>query len=162
MLRDADRLRAVFAWSLGNLALSNWGDLGRALPYALAGIGLLSLLARGLDALQLGEDTARTLGVNARWLRIGVVVGASLATAAAVAFVGIIGFVGLVAPHVMRRLGTPGHRVLIPASALGGGALLVLADLGARTLVRPAELPVGVITTLIGGPFFIWVLRRQS
>jgi cobalamin transport system permease protein len=94
-------------------------------------------------------------------VRAGVIVGASLATAAAVAFVGVIGFVGLVAPHVMRRLGTPGHRTLLPASALAGGALLVLADLGARTLVRPAELPVGVVTTFLGGPFFLWLLRRQ-
>jgi iron complex transport system permease protein len=162
MLRDADRLRAAFSWNLGNLAASSWFDLGHALPYAACGVGLLCALARGLDALSLGEDTARTLGVSARAVRGGVIVGASLATAAAVAFVGIIGFVGLVAPHVMRRLGTPSHRVLLPASAFGGGALLVLADLGARTLVRPAELPVGVVTTLVGGPFFLWLLRRQS
>lgn len=162
MLRDADRLRAVFSWTLGNLAIANWTDLGRALPYAAAGMGLLYGLARGLDALALGEDTARTLGVNARALRAGVIVGASLATAAAVSFVGAIGFVGLVAPHVMRRLGTPGHRVLLPASALGGAALMVLADLGARTVIRPAELPVGIITTLAGGPFFLWLLRREA
>lgn len=162
MLRDADRLRAVFSWTLGNLALASWIDLGQALPYAAIGMGLLYALARGLDALQLGEDTATTLGVSARALRIGVIVGASLATAAAVAFVGMIGFVGLVAPHAMRRLGTPAHRVLLPASALCGAALLVLADLGARTLVRPAELPVGVVTTLAGGPFFLWLLWRES
>jgi iron complex transport system permease protein len=162
MLRDADRLRAVFSWTLGNLALASWADLGRALPYAATGMALLYALSRGLDALQLGDDTARTLGVSARALRIGVIIGASLATAAAVAFVGMIGFVGLVAPHVMRRLGTPAHRVLLPASALAGAALLVLADLGARTLIRPAELPVGVVTTLVGGPFFLWLLRRES
>ncbi len=162
MLRDADRLRAVFSWTLGNLSLANWGDLGRACPYAAVAMGLLFALGRGLDALALGEDTARTLGVNARALRVGVIVGASLAAAAAVAFVGAIGFVGLVAPHVMRRLGTPAHRVLLPASALAGAALLVLADLGARTIIRPAELPVGVVTTLAGGPFFLWLLRRES
>jgi iron complex transport system permease protein len=162
MLRDADRLRAVFSWTLGNLALSSWADLRGALPYEIIGMGMLYALARGLDALQLGEDTARTLGVGARSLRISVIVGASLATAGAVAFVGIIGFVGLVAPHIMRRMGTPGHRVLLPASALGGAVLLVLADLGARTIIRPAELPVGVITTLVGGPFFLWLLRRES
>jgi len=114
------------------------------------------------EACRLGDDTARTLGVDERKVRVGVVVGASLATAAAVAFVGIIGFVGLVAPHIMRRLGTPGHRVLLPASALGGATLLVLADFGARTLIRPAELPVGVVTTLVGGPFFLWLLRRET
>jgi iron complex transport system permease protein len=162
MLRDADRLRAVLAWTLGNLSLSSWADLGRASPYAALGMTLLYALARGLDALQLGDDTARTLGTNPRTIRLGVIVGASLATAAAVAFVGIIGFVGLVAPHIMRRLGTPHHRVLLPASALGGASLLVLADLGARTLIRPAELPVGIVTTLVGGPFFLWLLRRES
>jgi iron complex transport system permease protein len=162
MLRDADHIRAAFSFTLGNLSLASWGDLGRALPYTAAGMVLLYALARGLDALALGEDTARTLGVNVRALRGGVIVGASLATAGAVAFVGAIGFVGLVAPHVMRRLGTPGHRVLLPASALGGAAFLVLADLGARTVIRPAELPVGIVTTLAGGPFFLWLLRRES
>lgn len=162
MLRDADRLRAVFSWTVGNLALASWADLARALPYAVGGGALLYAFARGLDALQLGEETARTLGINARAVKIGVIAGASLATASAVAFVGIIGFVGLVAPHAMRRLGTPQHRVLLPASALAGAALLVFADLGARTLVRPGELPVGVLTTLVGGPFFLWQLRRDS
>lgn len=160
MLRDADRLRAVVSWTLGNLAVANWQNLGSALPYALIGFIVLFAAARGLDALQLGEDTARTLGVDLARLRIAVILGTSIATAAAVAYVGIIGFVGLVAPHVMRRLGVPGHRVLLPASALGGALLLVLADLGARTWIRPAELPVGVVTTLIGGPFFLWLLRK--
>jgi cobalamin transport system permease protein len=162
LLRDADRLRAAFSFTMGNFALSSWGDLGRALPYAATGMGVLYALARGLDALALGEDSARTLGVSVRAVRVGVIVGASLATGAAVAFVGIVGFVGLVAPHVMRRLGTPTHRVLLPASALGGAALLVFADLGARTLIRPAELPVGIVTTLAGGPFFLWLLRRDA
>jgi len=162
MLRDADRLRAVFSWTLGNLASASWADVGHALPYAAIGCAILIALARGLDALQLGDDTAQTIGVDARVVRIGVIAGASLTTAAAVSFVGIIGFVGLVAPHVMRKLGTPGHRVLLPGSALGGAVLLVLADLGARMVVRPAELPVGVVTTILGGPFFFWILRRDA
>jgi iron complex transport system permease protein len=119
-------------------------------------------MARALDAIQLGEDTARTLTPRLGWLRLGVIAAGSLAAAAAVAFVGVIGFVGLVAPHVMRRLGTPDHRTLLPASALAGAALLVLADLAARTVHRPNELPVGVVTTLLGGPFFLWLLRRSS
>ncbi len=161
MLRGADRLRAVFAWTLGNLASASWANLGRALPYAGCGLLLLFALARGLDALQLGEDTARTLGVSPARLRLGVIFGASLATAACVSFAGVIGFVGLVAPHIMRRLGGPGHRVLLPASCLAGAALLVLADFGGRMLVRPAELPVGIVTTLLGGPVFLWLLRQQ-
>jgi iron complex transport system permease protein len=162
MLRDADRLRAVFSFTMGNLALASWVDLGRVAPYAALGMAVLCALGRGLDALALGEDTARTLGVRAGALRVGVIVGASLATAAAVSFVGIIGFVGLVAPHVMRRLGSPRHRVLLPASALGGAVLLVLADLGGRTVARPAEVPIGVVTTLVGGPFLLWILKRES
>jgi iron complex transport system permease protein len=162
LLIDADRMRAVFSWSLGNLSLSSWTDVGRAAPYAFAGMALLFVLARGLDAMALGDDTARTLGVDTGRLRAGVIVGASLATAATVAYVGVIMFVGLVAPHVMRRLGPPGHRVLLPASALAGATLLVVADLGARTIIRPSELPVGIVTTLAGGPFFLWLLRRES
>jgi iron complex transport system permease protein len=162
LLLDADRLRAIVSWTLGNLSLANWTDIGRASPYAIAGMALLYALGRGLDAMALGEETARTLGVDTRWLRIGVIAGASLATAATVAYVGAIGFIGLVAPHVMRRLGPPGHRILLPASALAGAALLVLADLGARTIIRPGELPVGIVTTLAGGPFFLWLLRRES
>jgi len=161
MLRDADRLRAVFAWTLGYLASASWANLGRALPFAASGLLLLFALARGLDALQLGEDTARTLGISPPRLRLGVILGASLATAACVSFAGVIGFVGLVAPHVMRRLGGPGHRVLLPASCLAGAALLVLADFGGRILVRPAELPVGIVTTLLGGPVFLWLLRQR-
>jgi len=162
MLRDADRLRAVFSWTLGNLSLSSWRDVERVLPYASVGFAGMYALARGLDALQLGEDTARTLGVRPRRVRSGVILAASLSTAAAVSFVGVIGFVGLSAPHIMRRLGVLGHRGLLPAAAVGGALLLVLADLGARVLVRPAELPVGIVTTLIGGPFFLWLLRRQQ
>jgi iron complex transport system permease protein len=162
MMRDADRLRAAFSWALGNLAVASWVSIARVAPYA--GLGMLSLyaLARGLDALQLGEDTARTLGVDVRRVRVGVILGASLATAAAVSFVGIVGFVGLAAPHIVRRFGAVAHRALLPASALAGSILLVLSDLGARVLIRPAELPVGIVTTVLGGPFFLWVLRRQA
>jgi iron complex transport system permease protein len=161
MLRNADRMRAVLAWTLGSFSWSRWSDVRAVTPYAALGLGTLFVLARGLDALQLGEDTARTLTPRLGWVRIGVIAAASLAAAAAVAFVGVIGFVGLLAPHLMRRLGTPDHRTLLPASALAGAALLVLADLVARTVERPTELPVGVVTTLLGGPFFLWLLRRR-
>ncbi len=161
MLRDADRLRAVISWSLGSLTLSGWHEITHVIPYALVGVASLLLLSRALDALQLGEDTARTLGIQLEWIKFSVIAASSLATAAAVSYVGIIGFVGLLAPHVMRLIAGPIHRVLIPASALAGATLLVLADLGARTLTRPQELPVGVVTTLIGGPFFLWLLRRR-
>jgi iron complex transport system permease protein len=162
LLRDADRIRAVFAWTLGNLSFADWQGLGTVAPYAVVGVAMLWFLGRELDALQLGDDTARSLGVRVRRVQLGVIAGASLATAASVAFVGCVGFVGLVAPHAMRRLGTPLHRTLLITSSLGGATLLVLSDLLARTLTRPAELPVGVVTTLLGGPFFLWLLRRDS
>ena len=162
MLRDADRIRAVFSWTLGNLSFAGWSGLSKTTPYAALGFVVLFAFARPLDALQLGDDTAHTLGIRVKRVRFGVIAGASLATAAAVAFVGHIGFVGLVAPHVMRRLATPDHRSLLVTSALMGAVLLVLSDLCARTWVRPAELPVGVVTTLLGGPFFLWLLRRNK
>ncbi len=160
-LFDADRLRAVFSWTLGNLALAGWAEVLVVLPVAILGFVVLLLLAKPLDALQLGEDTAQTLGVRVVWLKIAVIIAASLMTAAAVSFAGIIGFVGLVAPHIMRRLCGAAHRPLIIASALAGSTLLLLSDLGARILIRPQELPVGIVTTLLGGPFFLWLMRQE-
>jgi iron complex transport system permease protein len=161
-LRDADRMRAVFSWTLGNLSLAGWNEVLNVVPYTLFGIAALMLLARALDALQLGEDTASTLGLRVDRVVLLTVIAASLVTAAAVAFAGIIGFIGLVAPHAMRRLGVASHRVLIPASSLAGASLLVVADLGARVLTRPQELPVGVVTTVVGGIFFLALMRRNS
>jgi len=162
MLRDPSHVRAVLSWTLGSFSWSRWSDVRSIAPYAVVGLGALLVMARGLDALQLGDDTARTLTPRLGWLRVGVIAAGSLAAAAAVAFVGVIGFVGLVAPHVMRRLGTPDHRTLLATSSLAGAALLVLADVVARTVERPVELPVGVVTTLLGGPFFLWLLRREA
>ncbi len=160
-LHDADRMRAVFSWTLGNLSLAGWSEVLSILPYSLFGILALMLLSRALDALQLGEDTASTLGIQVDRIKLFTVIAASLVTAAAVSFAGIIGFVGLVAPHAMRRLGVANHRVLIPASSIAGAILLVLADLFARVLTRPQELPVGVVTTLVGGVFFLFLMRRK-
>lgn len=162
MMRDADRVRAVFSWSLGNLAAAGWPQLELALPGAAAGVLALALAGRPLNAVQLGEDVAASLGLPVAALRLGVVAAASLATASVVSQVGIIGFVGLVVPHMVRRLMGSDYRRLLPGSALAGGMLLVLADLGARVAARPAELPVGVVTTLLGGPFFLYLLRRGN
>ena len=131
------------------------------LPYALVGGVCLLLLARALNMLQLGDLTARSLGLPVERLRLLIIVAASLVTAAAVSYAGIIGFVGLVTPHLVRRLWGPDYRVLLPVSALAGGGMLVLSDLLARTLTRPTELPVGVVTTLLGGPFFLYLLRQS-
>ncbi len=161
ILQDPVRMRAAFAWSLGSLSTVGYDTAGLLLLYALPGAILTILGSRYLDALQLGEDTARTLGLNVARVRFALIAGSSLMVAATVSFVGIIGFVGLVAPHIARRLGAVTHRWLLPASALIGASVLVLADLAARVLVRPSELPVGILTTLIGGPFFLWLLQRR-
>ena len=161
ILQDPVRMRAAFAWSLGSLSTVGYDTAWLLLLYALPGAVLTIVGSRYLDALQLGEDTARTLGLNVSAVRFALVAASSLMVAAAVSFVGIIGFVGLVAPHIARRLGAVTHRWLLPASALIGASVLMLADLAARVLVRPSELPVGILTTLIGGPFFLWLLRRR-
>ena len=161
MLAGADRVRAVFAYTLGNLAFLGWPEVGRLALYLAVALPVLVGLARVLNAMQLGETVARTMGLPLEALKLVLVVAATLVTAGAVAEAGIIGFVGLVVPHALRRLGGGDYRFLIPASALGGAGLLVFADLVARVLVRPAELPVGVVTTLLGGPFFLYLLWRM-
>jgi iron complex transport system permease protein len=160
ILQDPTRMRAAFSWGLGSLGTVGYDAALKLALYAAPGVVATLLLSRFLDALQLGDDTARTLGLNVSRVRLALIVASSLMVAAAVSFVGIIGFVGLVAPHVARKLGAVTHRWLLPSSLLLGAALLVLADLGARVLVRPSELPVGIVTTLIGGPFFLWLLSR--
>jgi iron complex transport system permease protein len=162
ILQDPAKLRAAFTWSLGSLSTVGYDSSLLLFLYALPGALVTVAGSRYLDALQLGDDTARTLGVRVGVVRAGLIAGSSLMVAAAVSVVGIIGFVGLVAPHIARRLGAVTHRWLLPASALVGASVLVLADLGARVLVRPAELPVGVVTTLVGGSFFLWLLARRQ
>ena len=161
MLKDADRVRAVFAYTLGNLAFIGWPEVARLALYLALTLPFLLLLARALNALQLGEAVAATLGLPLPLVKGVLIAAATLATAGAVAEAGIIGFVGLVVPHALRRLGGGDYRFLLPASALGGAVLLVFADLLARVLARPAELPVGVVTTLLGGPFFLYLLWRM-
>jgi len=160
MLQDADRVRAVFAYTLGNLAFVGWNGVGSLALFLLFTFPLLLLLGRTLNALHLGEETARSLGLPLDKLKLLIIGLVTLLIAAAVAQAGIIGFVGLVAPHILRRLLGGDYHYLLPASALGGAVLLVLADLLARTLVAPAELPVGILTTLLGGPFFLYLLWR--
>ncbi|WP_038057182.1 FecCD family ABC transporter permease [Thermus amyloliquefaciens] len=161
MLQDADRVRAVFAYTLGNLAFLGWPGVKVLLLFFLLAFPPLLLLGRVLNALQLGEEVARSLGLPLEGLKLLLLLAASLLVAAAVAQAGIIGFVGLITPHLLRRFLGEDYRLLLPASALGGAVLLALADLLARTLTRPAELPVGVVTTLLGGPFFLYLMWRR-
>ena len=160
MLRSPEGLRRALNWLLGGYAGGGWEPVLITLPYLLLGLLVLQVNARALNVLQLDEEQARQLGLNVERLKLILVGAATLMTAAAVAFGGLIGFVGLIVPHVLRILGGPDHRRLIPLSALGGAAFLILADLIARTIFAPQELPVGVITALVGAPFFIVLLRR--
>ena len=159
-LSDDLRLRGMLFWLLGDFGYvqTPWW----LLALALVAIPACLLAARPLDALARGELQARLLGVPVRGLRITIYVTASLLTAAAVTTAGSIGFVGLVTPHLVRLVVGSSHRAVIPAAALAGGALLVVADLLARTVVAPRQLPVGALTALIGVPLFLWLMHRRS
>lgn len=160
VLNDNDMAK-IFFWLLGGFSGRSWSDLWVALPYVLIGLLGLGLLARPLDVLAFGEETAQGLGVPVKQIRLLIVLCAALATAAAVASSGIIGFVGLIAPHIARLLWGPIHARLLPTSALLGALLLVLADTAARTVLAPVELPVGILTALLGAPFFLYLLRAR-
>lgn len=154
-----EREQIVF-WQMGSLNGTRWQDVLIVLPLTVVGIALCLSIARTLDLLALGERQASYLGVRVERLHIAVIVIVALLTSGAVALVGVISFVGLVVPHLMRMILGPGHMLLVPASALGGAVLLLGADLVARTAVPSADLPIGMLTALIGGPFFFWLLRR--
>lgn len=157
---DTAAVSQITFWQLGSLAQATWPKVLAVLPCAVLGLAAAPLYARRLDLLALGERPARHLGVDVERLRIVLVLVIALLTAAAVSVSGIIAFVGLVVPHLLRMAAGPGHRFLIPGSALGGAVVLLGADLAARTIAQPAELPLGVLTALLGSPFFFWLLRR--
>ncbi|SFI74586.1 MULTISPECIES: FecCD family ABC transporter permease [Microbacterium] len=161
---NATREQIVF-WQLGSLNGALWPSLGLVAPLVAIGIVVALVVARSLDLFALGERTARHLGVRVERLRIVVIVTVALLVCAAVAFAGIIAFVGLVIPHLLRMTIGPAHLPLVISSALGGALLIALADLIARTAVPLADMPIGMITSLVGGPFFLWLLvrtRRRS
>jgi iron complex transport system permease protein len=159
-LADDNELRTIVFWSLGSLGTATWSGVAAIAPLLIVTTLALPFFGRGLNALVLGEREARHLGFHPERLRVSVIVLAALGTGAGVSLTGAIGFVGLVVPHVIRLLAGPDHRLLLPASAIGGAALLLAADLISRTSVAPAEMPVGVITALVGGPFFLFLLIR--
>jgi iron complex transport system permease protein len=160
-LLDFNRLGGVIHWLLGNLAPIPPRPLALFAALLAVGFGLVLAHARELNLLALGEESARQLGVHAERLKLVIFVGAALLTASVVAFAGPIGFVGLIVPHALRMLVGPDNRLLVPASLLGGGVFLLVADTVARTIVAPAELSVGVITAFCGAPFFVWLLRTR-
>ncbi len=159
-LGDTQAREEIVFWQLGSLGGSRWDHVFVVAPLALLGVLLAARLARPLDLLSLGERPARHLGVNVERLRIFSIVLVGLLTAAAVSFCGIVSFVGLVVPHLIRMVAGPGHRLLLLASALGGAVCLLAADMVARTAVNYAELPLGMVTAAVGGPFFFWLLHR--
>ncbi len=160
-LADDTQMRDFTFWNMGSLAGASWARLTIAAPLILLPLCLAPLLAQGLNALALGEAAAGHLGLDVQRLKQAAILIVAGATGAAVAFSGGIGFVGIVVPHLMRLLHGPDHRFLLINSALLGAGLLVLADLVSRTIIAPAELPIGIITAFIGGPFFLWILLRQ-
>lgn len=160
MATDA-QLRNLTFWSLGSLGAANWSAVAVSVPL-IAVLTMVSLRwAPALNALLLGEAEAMHLGIPIEWLKRGIVAATAATAGVAVAFSGVIGFIGLVAPHLARLLAGPDHRRAMPLAAVLGATLLTLGDLAARTLVRPAELPLGILTALLGAPFFLWLLRSR-
>lgn len=161
-LATDDQLRNLTFWSLGGFGAATWGMLLGAAPAVVLTLAVAPWLAPGLNALLLGESEALHLGVPVERLKRTLIALCAAAAGAIVATAGVIGFVGLIAPHMARLLVGPDHRYVLPVAALLGGTLLTAGDIVARTAVRPAELPIGILTALIGAPFFLWLLRRRE
>ncbi len=157
-----ERLHQVIFWLMGGLGGATWGHLQVMVPYVIVGYLCIVIFSRDLNALLLGEETAKHLGVETEKVKKILLVGASMLVAAAVSSSGIIGFIGLVVPHFIRLVAGPDHRFLIPASAILGGTLLIATDALARLVIAPSELPVGIITALIGAPVFVYLLKKRK
>ena len=157
--RNVDTIREVYSWILGRLATSGWHDVLLLLPYAAIAATVILLYRRELDVLTVGDEEAAGLGLHPQRTRILLIAVASLGAAAAVAVSGLIGFVGIIVPHIVRLVFGASYRVILPLSMLFGAAFLALADLAARTLLPPSEIPIGVVTAFFGAPFFVIVLR---
>ncbi|WP_372495211.1 FecCD family ABC transporter permease [Micromonospora phytophila] len=159
--RNSDSIQQVYSWLLGRLATAGWHDVRLVLPYFLLTALVVLLHRRELDVLSVGDDEAASLGLHPQRSRYLLIAAASLGTAAAVSASGLIGFVGIIVPHTVRLLAGSSYRVILPLSLLFGGAFLALTDVVARTAAAPSEIPIGVVTALLGGPFFVLVLRTS-
>ncbi|MAG35606.1 MAG: hypothetical protein CL878_05090, partial [Dehalococcoidia bacterium] len=162
LLADANAMREIIFWLTGSLTARSWTHVQLIAPPILGGIALLFIFARDLNIMLLGEDSARSLGVNVVRTRMVLLGLSSLVTAVGVAVSGVIGFVGLIVPHLLRLIVGPDHRLLFPASVLGGAIFLTWADFASRMLFRPMELRVGLVTALLGAPFFLFLLYRNK
>jgi len=162
MVLRTENLQQLVYWLMGSLAGSSWTDIQMILPYFLAALAVIIFYLKDLNILLLGEESAAHLGLNVERTKIVLLGAASLITASVVSVSGSIGFIGLVVPHITRMIIGPDHRKLVPLTALFGGGFLLIADTAARTVMAPMELPVGIITALAGGPYFIYLLRNKS
>jgi iron complex transport system permease protein len=162
MMRSTGEVRRAIGWLLGGVSLVSWDATLALIPYLAVGMTALVLNGYALNLLQFGDEQATQMGLNVRRAKFIIIVAASLVTAAAVSFAGIIGFVGLVVPHVIRIWWGVDYRRIIPLSILGGASTLLLADVLARIVLSPQELPLGIVTALAGAPFFLWVLRMAK
>lgn len=162
MLRSTSEVRRALGWLLGGATQAGWTAILAILPYLVIGLGILLVNGYKFNLLQFGDDQAQQLGLNITRTKTILLISASLATAAAVAFSGIIGFIGLIVPHLMRLWFGADYRRLIPLSIIGGASALLVSDVLARVLLAPQEIPVGIITSLAGAPFFLWVLRNAK
>jgi iron complex transport system permease protein len=160
--RSSDTVQRVYSWILGRLTVAGWDEVGLLVPYVAVAAAVLLVHRRVLDVLSVGDEEASALGLRVDRTRLVVVVAASLGTAAAVSVSGLIGFVGIIVPHTVRLVAGTSYRVILPLSMLLGGAFLVLADLLARTVLSPAEIPIGVVTAFFGAPFFVLLLRTRK
>ena len=162
MLHSTGDIRRALGWLLGGASLISWNVTFALIPYLFIGMTVLLLNGYTLNVMQFGDDQAKQMGLDVRRAKLIIIVAASLVTAAAVSFAGIIGFVGLVVPHIVRIWWGVDYRRLIPLSIIGGAAALLFADVLARVVLAPQELPVGIVTALAGAPFFLWVLRHAK
>jgi iron complex transport system permease protein len=162
MYLETDKLQVVYAWLLGGFAMSSWQQMLTTLPYALLGLVVTYVYAGRLNVLQLDEEQAAQLGINVERMKLILVTAATLCTAAAVSVSGLIGFVGLIVPHAVRLVWGPNYRLLLPLSTLMGAIFVIWADTGARVVLAPVEVPVGIITALCGAPFFLYLLRQRK
>ena len=160
MVVAREQMAAIVYWMMGGLSAASWQYVAMLTPMFVAGIVIPLLSTRELNLMLLGDERAGHLGLSVERFKLAMLASASLLTAAAVSVAGLIGFVGLMVPHMVRTVLGPDHRWLLPASLLGGAIFLVLADLVARTILAPIEIPVGIVTAVLGGPFFIWLLVR--
>lgn len=160
-LANDEQLRNITFWSMGSLGGASWKTVSAVLPFVIIPLLVLPFFAKAINALALGEAQAMHMGVNISILKKVIIVLATLGVGASVAVSGLIGFVGLVVPHIIRMAFSADHRLVIPASALLGAVVLVAADLVARTIVSPAELPIGILTAMIGTPIFIYIIMRE-